>query len=93
MSSCMNLNMCVEWEDIIQWTFSALQGGRLKFISLCKLSFGVVMYHLWKQRYNLLCGYTPKTEEAIVVRIRWEICARITSKGRFKVSIENLELS
>jgi hypothetical protein len=47
MSSCMNSN-CVEWEDIIQWTFSALQGGRLKFISLCKLSFGVVMYHLWK---------------------------------------------
>jgi hypothetical protein len=49
MSSCMNLNMCLEWEDVIQWNINALQGGRLNF-SLCKLSFGVVMYHLWKQR-------------------------------------------
>jgi hypothetical protein len=46
-----------------------------------------------KQRNDLPCGNTPKTKKAIVVRIRWEIFARITSKGRFKVSIENLELS
>jgi hypothetical protein len=45
MSSCMNLNTCVEWEDVIQWSINALHGGRLKF-SFCKFSFGVVMYHL-----------------------------------------------
>jgi len=92
MSSSLNLNVCLEWEDVIQWNINALQDGRLKF-SLCKLSFEVVMYYLWKHRNDLLCGNTPKTKKAIVVRIRWEIFARITSKGRFKVSIENLELS
>jgi hypothetical protein len=87
MSSCMNLNMCVEWEDVIQWSVNALQGGGLKFC-LCKLSFGVVMYHLWKQMNELLRGNTRKTEKAIVVRIRWEIRARITPKGRFTTMVE-----
>jgi hypothetical protein len=60
--------------------------------SLCKLNSGATAYHLWKQRNDLLHGNTPKTEEAIVYKVRWEIRARIMAKGTFKMSAENLDL-
>jgi hypothetical protein len=50
------------------------------------------VYHLWKQRNDLKHGNTPKSLEAIIARIRWEIRARIMAKGRFKESDANLEI-
>jgi hypothetical protein len=44
------------------------------------------------QRNNIKHGNQPKTEEEIVKRITWEIRARMIAKGRFKRSMENLEL-
>lgn len=50
------------------------------------------MCHLWKQRTDLKHDNTPKSEEAIVARIRGEIRARIMATGRFKESDANMEL-
>jgi hypothetical protein len=47
---------------------------------LCKLCLGAAVYHLWQQRNALLHGKTPRTEEQIVSRIRWEVKARIMAK-------------
>jgi hypothetical protein len=56
------------------------------------VSLGAVVYHLRMQRNNIKHGNQPRTEEKIVKRITWEIRARMIAKGRFKMSMENLEL-
>lgn len=91
IKSCMVLNPCVEWKEVIQWSIDNLQSKNIK-TSLYKLSFWACVYHLWKQRNDLLCGNTPKTKEDMVDSVRWEIRARIMVKWTFKLSTENLEL-
>lgn len=41
--------------------------------SLCRLSLGGVVYHMWMQRNNIKDCNQPRTEEEIVKRIIWEI--------------------
>jgi hypothetical protein len=60
-----------------------MQGKSLK-ASLGRLCLGATVYHLWKQRNDLLHNNTPRTEEAILTRVRWEARARIVAKGHFK---------
>lgn len=68
LRSCLILDPCVEWDDVIQWSISGLKSGGLKSV-LSKLSISAVVYHLWKQRNNLKHGNSPKLEEAIIARI------------------------
>jgi hypothetical protein len=91
MKYCLILSPCVEGEEVIQRCIDDLQSKSLK-TSLCKMSFEAVVYQFWKQmNEDLLHGSIPKTE-AIVDRVRWEICVRIMAKCIFKMSAENLEL-
>jgi hypothetical protein len=54
---------------------------------LCRLIFGYVVYGLWK--VIRFCG-VPSTEEQILKRIFWEVRTRISGKGSFKKTRENV---
>jgi hypothetical protein len=83
MADCSFLNVPLDWENIEVWCLKELQGKSLK-ASLGRLCLGASVYHLCKQRNDLLYNNTPRTEEALLARIRWKARARIVAKGYFK---------
>jgi hypothetical protein len=83
MADCSFLNVPLDWESIEDWCLKELKGKSLK-ANLGRLCLRATVYHLWKQRNNLLHNNTPRTEEALLARIRWEARARIVAKGHFK---------
>lgn len=53
MDDCSFTDVSVDWEFVESWGSSMLQGRSLK-ASLGKLCIGAVVYHLWRQRNDLL---------------------------------------
>jgi hypothetical protein len=51
-----------------------------------------VVYNLWQARNELRFQGQPKLEEHILKRIFWENRSRISGKGRFIKSKENINL-
>jgi hypothetical protein len=91
LRKCLIDDPCLSWDWSIECGIKDLKGKGMRE-SLCQLSLGAVVYHLWLQRNNLKKGNQPRTEEEIVKSITWEIRARMMAKCRFKRSIENMEL-
>jgi hypothetical protein len=75
MSLCLIQNPGVEWDDIVDW-FCKMEGCSLQVL-ICKLCLAAVVYHLSCLRNDLCHGNTPRTEEALVARIQWEVRSRI----------------
>lgn len=44
---CMVGDPPLIWEEVMKWGITDLKGRSLN-VSLCKLAFGAVVYHLWK---------------------------------------------
>jgi len=65
----------------VEWSSAALKGKSLWTI-LCRLCFGVAVYHIWKQRNDLIHGNVPRTEEQLVAHIRWEAKTKIMASCR-----------
>jgi hypothetical protein len=61
-----------------------LQGKNLK-ACLGRLCLGAVIYHIWRHRNDIQHGNTPKSEEAIVANIMWEIRSRMLAKGSLRI--------
>jgi hypothetical protein len=80
MNDCSCNDPPSDWESVVDWCITVLHGKSLKS-GLGKLCFGACVYHLWKQWNALLHGNTPKTEEALVAQIKWEVRSRILAKG------------
>jgi hypothetical protein len=55
---------------VVNWFKGGLNNKSLKSV-LCRLSLGAVVYHLWKQRNNLLHGNPARSEDTIVLQIKW----------------------
>jgi hypothetical protein len=55
---------------------------------LCILCLGAAIYHL-----DIINGKILSSEEHIVEKIKWDVRARIMSKGPYKKSKENLQLA
>jgi hypothetical protein len=91
MAECSFKNIPLDWDYIESWGAAELQGKGLK-ASLGRLCLGATVYHLWKQRNDLLHCNKPRTEEAILKQIRWDVRSRVMAKGRFKCSGTNLEI-
>jgi hypothetical protein len=62
-------------------------------VSLCKLCFAATVSHIWKQINDSCHGNTPRTEEAIVAQIKWEVRLRIMAKGTVKRTAHNVNLA
>jgi hypothetical protein len=48
------------------------------------------MYHIWCTRNEIKAKGHPKTEEQILRLIFWEVRNRISGKGKFIKSMENV---
>jgi hypothetical protein len=59
MNTCLVKDPPVEWDNVVRWFTADLQGISLKS-SVCRLCLATVVYHLWRQRNDLLHGNTPK---------------------------------
>jgi hypothetical protein len=81
----------VEWAEVVSWTAGALKGKGPQ-ASLCKLCLAAVVYHIWRQRNDLCHGNVPKTEEALVATIKWEVRLRFMAKSAGKKTALNVDL-
>jgi len=59
---------------------------------LGRLCLGATVYHLWRHRNNLIHSKTPRSEEAILAQIKWDVRVRVIAQGRFKKLTYNVEL-
>jgi hypothetical protein len=84
-------NPYVKWEEVLAWSVNALKGKSLK-VSLCKLAFGIVIFHLWKQKNDIRDGNVVRSEEQILKRIDSEMCTQIMGACKFKKSAENVAI-
>ncbi|XP_062173706.1 uncharacterized protein LOC133879186 [Alnus glutinosa] len=80
MAECSFPNPPIDWESVAEWSVVVLHGKGLKF-NLGKLCFGAFVYQLWKQRNAFLHGRIPKSEEAIIMQIKWEVKSRTLAKA------------
>jgi len=79
MADCKVVDPPIDWELIVRWSSMHTKGKGLLSTSR-KLCFAVTVYNLWMERNFLLHGRTPKTEEEILSRIRWEVKVIILAK-------------
>jgi hypothetical protein len=91
MAECYFYNVPLDWDDIVVWSLKVLQGKSLRAV-LGRLCFGAAVYHIWKQRNDILHNNTPQTEEAILTRVRWEARAKIVAKGKISHFRKNMNL-
>jgi hypothetical protein len=91
MEGCM-INPEIEWEKVMDWSVSNLTGRSL-MANLCSLCLAASVYHLWKLRNDRCHGNTPRTEEAVVKLIRWEVRTRVMAKKRFNMTAQNEKLA
>ena len=67
----------VYWDDIVDWGEKNLKGRSMKAV-VCKLAFGVSVYHIWHQKeFSYLLWYSNRTEETIVCDVKWVVQARV----------------
>jgi hypothetical protein len=55
MKKCIQDNIPIEWEDIKSKGMKEWRGKNLKAV-ICKLAWGSVVYHLWRQRNDVKFG-------------------------------------
>jgi hypothetical protein len=80
IATCFISNPRKEWEDI---------KGKSIWTTLCKVCLGASIYHLWRQRNDLLHGNVPRTEEQIIAHIPWEVKKKIMARCRIKDTATN----
>jgi hypothetical protein len=83
MGDCSFDDVLTSWDEVENWGPKVLRGKSLK-TCLGRLCFAAVVYHLWKQRNDLLHKSNHRSEEDILAQIRWEVRARIIAKGHFQ---------
>jgi hypothetical protein len=91
MAACFIFDPEMEWEAIETWSSVVLKGKGL-WTTLCKLSLGAAVYHIWRQCNDLVHGNTPWTKEQIVAHVRWEVRSKIIHSCCFKDSVKNWRL-
>jgi hypothetical protein len=104
LSACLVSDPRQEWDDVVEWSSAALKGKSL-WTTLCRLCFAAAVYHIWRQRNDLLHGNVPRTEEQfyfiffdkrteeqIVAHIRWEVKTKIMASCRILDMASNQRL-
>lgn len=66
MTLCLITNPCIEWDDVVNWSYK-LKGQNLQVL-LCRLCLAAVVYHLWRLRNDFYHGNTSRTEETLVAK-------------------------
>jgi hypothetical protein len=84
VADCGVVDPPVNWDDVVNWFKVGVNGKSLKS-ALCNMCLGAAVYHLWRQRNDLLHGNPHCSEEAIVSHIKWQVRARLLAKGSVKL--------
>jgi hypothetical protein len=79
MADCKVLDPPDDWDLIVKWSSAGMKGKNLHSTAR-KLCFAATVYNLWMQRNCLVHDRNPKTEEALLSKIRWEVKSRILYK-------------
>lgn len=90
MNACSLVNVPLDWEALLSWGANVLQGKGLR-ATLGRLSLGASIYHIWRQMNDLLHHNIPRSEEAMLVQIKWEVRVRLLANGKYKW--KNVELA
>jgi hypothetical protein len=91
MQRCLGVPCLLDWQVVLtegcsNWKKKTMLGV------LCWLVFGSAMYGLWKARNAIrFCG-VPSSDEQILKMILWEVRIRISRKGSFKKTRENVRI-
>jgi hypothetical protein len=91
MNRCFYQHPPLDWQSVLdeacrKWRTKKLQGV------LCKLILSSTVYHIWRTRNEIKAKGHPKTEEQILRLIFWEVRNRISGKGKFIKSMENVAI-
>jgi len=89
--ACLISDPRQEWDDVVELSSVALKGKEI-WTTLYRLCFGAAVYHIWRQRNDLLHGTVPRTEEQIVAYICWEVKTKIMASCRIMDSASNKRL-
>jgi hypothetical protein len=71
------------WDDIFGWSRNFMRGKNLHAIAR-KLYLAAALYNIWIQRNAFMHNGSPRTEEALLSKIRWEVKVRLLSKASQK---------
>jgi hypothetical protein len=91
MAVCLIENPLICWDKVLQWGLAVFHGKTIK-ACLGKLCIVAVVYHLWRQRNDIQHGNTPRTEEALVAQILWEVRAKVLARGTVKGLSKHMSL-
>lgn len=91
MNRCFYQHPPLDWQSVLEeacrkWRTKKLQGV------LCKLILRSTVYHIWRTRNEIKAKGHPKTEEQLLRLIFWEVRNRISGKGKFIKSMENVAI-
>jgi UTP:GlnB (protein PII) uridylyltransferase len=74
----------------VRWSCT-LKGHGLQAL-LCKLCLAATVYHLWRLRNDLCHRNTPRTKEALVAQIQWEVRSRLMFRRKIERSAMSVRL-
>jgi hypothetical protein len=55
---------------MLQLGVQMIRKGKSLYTNLCKLCFGATVYHLWRQRNDLMHYNAPRSEEKIMAHVK-----------------------
>jgi hypothetical protein len=91
MQRCNIENPEINWLNVMdigcrQWKTKRIWGA------LCRLVLQAAVYHLWRAINEIKHNSCPKTKEEVLQSIHWDVCSRISVKGRFTKTSESVNL-
>jgi hypothetical protein len=60
--------------------------------TICRLILSSAVYWIWRARNELKVGGQPLTEEQVLKQIFWAVRCRVSGKGKFPKTMENIIL-
>jgi hypothetical protein len=91
MQLCNVTNPLLDWQQMMdegcrQWKTKKMWG------ILCRVVLSSTVYNLWRARNEIKQHGLPRTEEQILRMIFWEVRYRISGKGKFVKTRENIDI-
>jgi hypothetical protein len=91
MADCLVYDPPVDWDSVSSWCVARLKDKSLH-ATICRLCFGATIYHLWRHRNDLLHGNSPRSEEALIKQVKWEVRSRLLARGSAKKIVNSFLL-
>jgi hypothetical protein len=91
MADCLVYDPPVNWDSVGSWCATHLKGKSLH-ATIFRLCFGATIYQLWRHRNDLLHGNSPRSEEALIKQVKWEVRSRLLARCSAKKIVNSFLL-